>query len=78
MRIKLKLEGSLKYIYKDKCKELVMEIEEAISVRDVLRRFKINPLVVQFVLIDGVFRSKDHVVSGENVEISVIGPISGG
>jgi sulfur carrier protein ThiS len=76
--IKLRLSGSLRDIYKDKSEEIIMEIMQPISVRELLSRAGINPLVVTIVLVDGDVKNKDDLIDKKIKEIILMGPIAGG
>lgn len=77
LRIRVILSGSLRQIYKDIGPELVIDLEKPTTVRELLCKLGINPLVVASVFVNGQCRSKDYLISVDE-EIVLLGPLAGG
>ena len=78
MKIKVKLSGSLRGIYREMDSEILVLIDEPTSMQELLVKLGINPLVVAAILVDGNVRSKDFLVAKDTNEIILVGPIAGG
>ena len=64
MKIKVKLSGSLRGIYREMDSEILVLIDEPTSMQELLVKLGINPLVVAAILVDGNVRSKDFLEIG--------------
>lgn len=77
MKVKIILTASLRAVLEDKPEVVVLEIDEPMSIRQLLIETGINPLIVMKIFVDGVQGNKeDHI--DKDVEIVLMGPVSGG
>ena len=77
MRVEIRLSGSLSALVQDQPAEHVIELAEPISVKALIRRINISPLLVMMVLVNGERREKDFMIT-EDAQIALIGPVAGG
>lgn len=79
MRISLRLSGSLRLIYPDKDENMIVETEGPITVRNLLYKLGISHFVATIILVDEKkIEDKDCLINGEEVNITIIGPVAGG
>ncbi len=77
MRITLHLSGGLKAVLSHLPEEMSLQLERPASLREILMRAGINPLLVMVVTVDGQRGNKDQVID-HDAEITLIGPMAGG
>jgi hypothetical protein len=77
MKDKITLTASLRAVLEDKPEVLVREIDQPVSIRQLLIETGINPMVVMKIFVDGVQGSKEYPID-KDVEIVLMGPVSGG
>jgi hypothetical protein len=77
MQAKIILTASLRALLEDKPEMVVSEINQPVSIRQLLIETGINPMIVMKIFVDGVQRNKeDHI--DKDAEIVLMGPVSGG
>jgi molybdopterin converting factor small subunit len=77
VKVRIHLSGSLKAILEDKSEELVVEFDRSLSIKDLLLKIEIPPLVVVKAVVNGRPKSKDFRIE-DDAEIILIGPVAGG
>lgn len=77
MRITLHLSGGLRAVLEHLPEKITIEFEGPTSLREILVRAGINPLLVMAVTVDGERRDKDQVIDHDG-RINVVGPVAGG
>ena len=77
MRVTLHLSGGLRAVLAHLHEEMTIHMDGPTSLREILVRAGINPLLVMAVTVDGERRDKDHVID-HDAEIGLIGPVAGG
>ncbi|MDF2519572.1 MAG: hypothetical protein K0R84_200 [Clostridia bacterium] len=65
-------------IYKELNEEIVLFVNEPVSIRALLQMAGINPTVVPAVYMDESKKDKDYMVTKEDSRITVLGPLAGG
>jgi hypothetical protein len=77
MQAKIILTASLRAVLEDKPEMVVREINEPVSIQQLLIETGINPMIVMKIFVDGIQRNKeDHI--DKDAEIVLMGPVSGG
>ncbi len=77
MRISLHLSGGLRAVLAHLPETMTLHVDGLASLRDILVRAGINPLLVMVVIVDGERVDKDVVVD-QDAEIVLVGPMAGG
>ena len=77
MKAKVILTGSLQSILEDRPKEVMLEVDQPVSIRQLLIQMGINPRIVMKVFVDGIQREKGDQIDKE-AEIILMGPVAGG
>jgi molybdopterin converting factor small subunit len=77
VKARIHLSGSLRAIFEDKSEEIVVEFDRSISIKDLLLKIEISPLVVVKTVVNGRAKSKDFRIE-DDAEIALIGPVAGG
>ena len=77
MKIILRLSGSIRLIYKELNEEIVLSVNEPVSIRSLLQMAGMSPMVVPLVYMDGSKKDKDYIVTKDS-QINVLGPLAGG
>lgn len=78
MKVTIRLSGSMRAIYPNLDEEIVLEISEPMSIKNLLIHIGINPLVAPLVSVDQKLKNMDYVIKEEENVITVIGPLAGG
>ena len=77
MQAKLILTASLRAVLEDKPEMVVREINEPVSIQQLLIETGINPMIVMKIFVDGIQRNKEDQID-KDAEIVLMGPVSGG
>jgi hypothetical protein len=77
MRITLHLSGGLRAVLAHLPEVITIHREGPASLREILVRAGINPLLVMLVTVDGERGDKDQVID-HDARIDVLGPMAGG
>ena len=77
MKVRIHLSGSLRAILEDKSEEIVVEFDRSLSIKDLLLKIEIPPLMVVKAVMNGRPISKDFRIE-DDAEIALIGPMAGG
>ena len=77
MRIVLHLSGGLRAILPHLPEEIAIDVEEPVSLREILVQAGINPLLVVLITVDGKRGEKDQVID-HDARIGLVGPMAGG
>ncbi len=77
MRITLHLSGGLRAVLEQLPDQVNLEVKGPVSVRDIIIRAGINPLLVVVVTVDGNRGDKEQIID-HDAAIGLIGPMAGG
>jgi sulfur carrier protein ThiS len=77
LKLKVILSPNLKAILADKPTEMIVEIHEPLSIKELLFRIGINPRVVLMVVVNGTVKNKNYQIE-EDGKILLFGPLAGG
>jgi len=77
IKAKVLLSANLRAILEGKPEVITVEIDQPMSIKELLVQIDINPLVVVMALVNGTKRSKDFRIE-HDAEITLLGPVAGG
>lgn len=77
MKVRIILTGSLQKILEDRPGDVVIELNQPVSIRQFLIDTGINPRIVMKIFVDGIQREKEDQIEKDS-EIVLMGPVTGG